>query len=347
MVGGSTSEAMVCQALNVVLFMNTTEQPEHAKNDVSSIWHLCLSAVVISMVCQVVIAAPPAPHPRTHGGSTQPQPATLPTSVIAEVRLPPKAAEDIAAEARDRAEREANDRDTRAINHRLFGLGVVQAIVFLLQLAVFAYQALKLRETVEAAAQQSQDMQNSIRESARVATGIEALGTSVAASARSAAESVATLKERTALQMRAYLSVEVGEATYQERDKGYRFEARPFIVNSGNTPAHKVRFWAKAEILPVPLPAGHELPDGGPFGGEAVVGPRQHTIIGGAINDFVDDNQVDAIKAGKGQGLYIWGQVKYEDAFGELHETHFCHHTTWRSNTQIFIYFLAGRNTAT
>jgi hypothetical protein len=309
----------------------------------------CVSAAVIYVMCQASVAAPPTSSKGTHrgGGNTHTQPATPPTPVVVEVRLPPKPAEEIAAEARDRGEREANERETRTINHRLVWLGVAQGVVFVLQLAVFAYQALKLRQTVDAAARQSQDMQNSIRESARAATAIEALGANVAASARAAAESVAVLKERTALQMRAYLSVEVGEATYQERDKAYRFEARPFIVNSGNTPAHKVRFWAKAAILPVPLPAGHELPDGGPFGGEAVVGPRQHTIIGAGINDFVDDNQVDAIKAGKERGLYIWGQVKYEDAFGESHETHFCHHTTWRSDTQIFVYFLAGRNTAT
>ena len=53
----------------------------------------------------------------------------------------------------------------------------------------------------------------------------------------------------TRAQLRAYLSVIIGTAVYQERDKNFRFEAKPAIVNNGQTPAYNVRYRIKADIF--------------------------------------------------------------------------------------------------
>lgn len=48
-------------------------------------------------------------------------------------------------------------------------IGWVQSAIFVAQLFVFGYQALKLHQTVQAAAQQSGDMKRSIEEATRAA----------------------------------------------------------------------------------------------------------------------------------------------------------------------------------
>lgn len=302
-----------------------------------------LSALSLSVVCHGLLAAP-AVHKDTH--STKIQPATPPAPIIVEARLPPKPPEEIAAEARDRAEREANDRETAKTNQRLIELGVVQAIVFLLQLGVFAYQAYKLRQTVDVAARQSTDMQNSIRESARAATAIEALGVSVAASARTAAESVATLKERTALQMRPYLSVIIGSAAYQERDKNIKFAAHPTLINAGNTPARNVSYAASAAILPVPVPQGFVWPPVSAPEAGADMGPHETRILSAIVPDFVADEDVESIKLSRDRALFVWGIVRYTDVFGDEHHTEFSQNLLWLSD-KIMGYYTLGRNRAT
>jgi hypothetical protein len=42
-------------------------------------------------------------------------------------------------------------------------------------------------------------------------------------------------------ELRAYVSVVVGSAVYQEREKNLRFEGKPLMVNTGRTPAYKSR----------------------------------------------------------------------------------------------------------
>jgi hypothetical protein len=57
---------------------------------------------------------------------------------------------------------------------------------------------------------QSRDMQSSINEAVRAAAAMENVAQGIAISAQSAQNSVATLRERTAMQMRAYVAVVIG-----------------------------------------------------------------------------------------------------------------------------------------
>lgn len=208
----------------------------------------------------------------------------------------------------------------------------MQFAVFVLQLAVFGYQAWKLRETVEAAQAQSIDTKNSIAESARAATAMEGVSKSVAISAEAAKESVASIKERTAMQMRAYLTVVVGSAVYQEREKNVRFEGKPLLLNTGQTPAQKVGVKTRAAILPNPLPEEFDFSIPGPYPAGAVLGPGQNYMLSAIVSDFVEDGLVAGIKNGTaGRFLHVWGTVTYEDIFKQPHHTNFYQILTWGS----------------
>jgi hypothetical protein len=55
--------------------------------------------------------------------------------------------------------------------------------------------------------------------------------------------------ETTRKQLRAYLSIVIGQATYQDDARNIRFEAKPLLINNGETPAYNVRVRIKADIL--------------------------------------------------------------------------------------------------
>jgi len=147
-------------------------------------------------------------------------------------------------------------------------------------------------------------------------------------------------------QMRAYLSVAIGGATYQEAGKGIRFEAKPQIINNGLTPAHNVTHQVKATILPFPLPdnLSFEIAEQEAFSG-GVIGPRQDRIISGIVDDYVLDWRVEPIKRGEGAVLFTWGTVTYDDIFGEKRRrTNFCQIYTWLADGRIMGYYHTQHN---
>lgn len=290
-----------------------------------------------------------ASSPQKRVGLVSTKPVSAPTiqPIVVEVRTPDKSPDELRQEDSDRSARIANDREAIAVNRRIVQVSVGQLCVFGLQLIVFGYQAFKLRQTVSAANSQSTDMKASIAQATRAAAAMELMAASMAVSSKSAAESVATLKERTALQMRAYLSVVAGGGVYQEREKQYKFEAKPLLQNSGNTPAHKVGLSSKAAILPNPLPADFILESPGPPTGSGVIDPHQDRILTAVVEDFVEDDQVERIKRADGLGLYVWGVVAYDDVFGEGHTINFCQLTTWLPNNHVLAYYTQGRNDST
>ncbi len=127
----------------------------------------------------------------------------------------------------EEAKDDKNDRDTKTANDRnLVYLTGILALVGLGQLIVYGYQAKKLRETVESAGEQSAAMERHIEEAARSADAMENIAKTIEAGNKAV--------------MRAYLTAVIGVATYQERrpDIGdLKFEAKPQLTNTGNTPA--------------------------------------------------------------------------------------------------------------
>jgi hypothetical protein len=79
-------------------------------------------------------------------------------------------------------------------------------------------------------------------------------------------QSVFASDEVSKRELRAYLTVVIGTACFQQRrdeDKGgdLKFESDPLLVNTGRTPARNMTFKARAAIMQIPLPQGINLPD--------------------------------------------------------------------------------------
>ena len=231
-------------------------------------------------------------------------------------------------DAKDRNEKTTNDR-------RVVILTGILALIGFLQTLVFGYQAYKLRQTVKSAGEQAEAMERHIGEAARSADAMESI--------------VSVIKTGNQAVMRAYLTVVVGAGIYQERRVGQtdlKFEGRPNLVNTGATPARKVRIRSNADILPMPPPEdfAYPLPEESTVPDGSSVGAHQTYIMSCAVKDFVPDAEIATIKEGVSKCLYIWGLVTYEDIFGEAHSTKFGQWLTWLPNNQVFGYYIPGQN---
>ncbi len=175
----------------------------------------------------------------------------------------------------------------------------------------------------------------------RSASAMEKVADKIAVSAEAATASVSAINQ----QMRAYISVVIGSATYQERTKNLKFQAIPSVINAGLTPAHKVSFKAGAAILPNPLPDDFDFPLADSISGMQVIGPRQNITVAPIVGEFVDDAEVDAIKSGaQGKALFAWGIFNYEDIFGTPQYTKFCHIYTWFADGKTVWGYYASRH---
>jgi hypothetical protein len=130
-------------------------------------------------------------------------------------------------------------------------------------------------------------------------------------------------------QLRAYVSVLIGGATYQERSRNWKFDARPTLSNTGHTPARNLRWRARAAILPVPLPDDFKFPIPAHGAGGALLTPQQTADMLAVVDDFVDDADIADIKRGNGRALYVWGYLIYQDIFRRTHRTTFAQQLHW------------------
>lgn len=145
-------------------------------------------------------------------------------------------------------------------------------------------------------------------------------------SADVAEKSVEIMSDTAKKQLRAYLSVTIGSGSFQDRFSKIKFEVVPSLDNSGSTPAHKITYWAKSEILPVPLPDDFNFPHvDNKFQSSFVLGPNQGISLNAIVDEYIPDSEVEEVKIGNNRRVYIWGIVSYEDVFGDSHYTKFCH----------------------
>jgi hypothetical protein len=166
-------------------------------------------------------------------------------------------------------------------------------------------------------------------------------------------QSVSAADEASKRELRAYLTVVIGSALFQQRraqNKGgdLKFECRPLLVNNGRTPARKIVFKARAAIMPIPLPKETNLPDAPDEGiGGNILGAGHNAYMFAVLEGFCADNEVEEIKKGAGtKGLYTWGRITYEDIFGESHFTLFCQHIYWDLDGKVRGHYVPGRNDA-
>lgn len=235
-------------------------------------------------------------------------------------------------------EQDAEDRKQKATNDgRIVILTGVLALVAFGQLGVYLYQAKKLRETVKAAGEQSAAMDRHISEAARSADAMEKIATTIDAGNKAV--------------MRAYLTVTIGSISlYQERREpgqpDLKFETRPNLTNTGNTPARNVCIRIAADILSIPIPQSFQfpLPEENEIKNAGIVGAHQTSVLAGTVKDFVSDEEVAGIKEGRMKALCVWGLITYEDTFGASHQTKFGQWITWNPNGAVVGYYIAGQN---
>lgn len=241
---------------------------------------------------------------------------------------------------KEETDQQTQDRETKSSSDRwtVRFTGALTLIAFL-QLLVYGYQAKKLRETVKSAEAQSLAMERHISEAARSAQATETIASSI--------------EYGNKITMRAYVTTTIGGAVYQERNRegqpDLKFEGKANIINTGATPARRVRIQKTAAILPNPIPDDFAFPlpeDDSEKSGFAAIGPRQSYIASYVIDDFVADEDVGPIKRGHGKNLCFWGRITYEDVFGDTHHTDFAHQLLWLPDGQVFGYYLPGHNDA-
>jgi hypothetical protein len=167
-------------------------------------------------------------------------------------------------------------------------------------------------------------------------------------------QAILSSEESSKCELRAYVVVSLNSGSYQERDKGIRFEGIPAIQNTGKTPAHNLRYITSSGVIKEPLGDKYTFPaPSSETIGEYVLGTSQVYQMHIIANDYVDPKDVPDIMDGKGKAFYYWGTVIYDDAFGESHRTEFCHRLYFYPNLekpgtfQVGGNYIPGRNTAT
>ena len=159
-------------------------------------------------------------------------------------------------------------------------------------------------------------------------------------------EAIATvIQSGNAVVLRAYVSVVIGTAVYQDRQDGLRFEGKPNLVNTGSTPARNVRVRIGAEIIPYSEAEtfDYALPKE-IAKASTVAAPHQTYNLSAMIANFVPDAEVAAIKQGQSKALTVWGVVTYDDIFGESHTTRFAQWLFWNPNNTVYGIYIPGQN---
>ena len=259
-----------------------------------------------------------------------------------------KSAEQVAQDEKDRQERRANDRETSSTNHMLLLIGALQALIFACQFIAFAYQSKSLNQTVLAATEQSKDMKRYVDEASRSASAMERMAAAMQANVAEVTEAFATQKVVFRNQLRPWVSVTFRACLPQSRERGYKYELQVDVTNNGSTPAIGPNTASMFRVLPVPLPADYDLTvpmvD---FDAAGNLAPHRGSFTRSHLSEFLTDTEIEEMKSGERNGLYIYGTTRYKDIFGDAHFTNFCWSILWDSNGNPYAVNLARHNDAT
>jgi hypothetical protein len=150
-------------------------------------------------------------------------------------------------------------------------------------------------------------------------------------------------------QMRAYISVEIGVALYQ--DEKLKFGAHPVVSNSGFTPARNLRYKIMAAVLDTNLSDKFKFAEPSQERtNDVTLSPRQSFVIAAAVENRFEEKDVKEIMYGEVRRLYVWGTVTYDDIFGGSWETKFCHNYVFYETTEgikYWGYYSPRHNSAT
>jgi hypothetical protein len=133
----------------------------------------------------------------------------------------------------------------------------------------------------------------------------------------------ATARDTAERQLRAYLQFSPYVNNSVWFNTVHLAEGRIYIKNSGQTPAYEVK--TDVAMLPAAFPPPKTLPDFIPqvepylF----VIHPGEGYNIKMATNRHLTQDEVDQLIPGTNLRLYLYGEVRYRDAFGKDRYTRF------------------------
>jgi hypothetical protein len=156
---------------------------------------------------------------------------------------------------------------------------------------------------------------------ATIALGIATIGLYLAGKGQ-----LRHLEDTAERQLRAYIAgpIRAEISNFNTRSPTYRFAFK----NSGQTPAHDVRFWTTSAVAIYPLderptepPPEYTRGEGASVG---VVGPGGEFFTDGGAQVAIAAEERDAVVIGRA-AFYVYGEMTYRDAFNQMRHTTFGH----------------------
>jgi hypothetical protein len=329
--GGNTSRRFVRMKQWIVVVLGVTA--------------LCVGASAPTLIIEAIrpgsIAAPDRPSPGD-GIGHEPNSAGDRGSQYANHRP---------SQNQDDPSNDANGGENKSPTDWWFNGGLI--LVGLLQLWVFGQQAKRLRQSVdltrEVANRQETDMRASIAEAGRAATAMESVAVGMADSVANARVLMETQRQFGKAQMRPYIALVDPSFIAQDNQRPYFAEIQLNMVNTGHTPAHNVRFYARFEVLAFPIPDNFDfaVPADGLAAG-SLINPGQRLYFRRNITRLLPDTQYNRIIEGGGhEAMFIHGTIFFDDIFGDEHRTNFCSFGVWDTAGRFSIRNTPQHNDAT
>ena len=246
-------------------------------------------------------------------------------------------------------QRDATDKQTEQFCNAApdwwsIGIGIVTALILLLQTAVFGRQAFRLRQSVNYMRSQGDDMRESIAQAGRAADAMESVARGIGETVATNRTVVENQKDFWARQMRAYVSTDTGADRRQRRS--IRFEFRPVIANNGQTPANNLRVSSKCEVRTPSIPADFDFSvrtDDVGAGSATTMFPRQTKFHSNVFNRRCSVQEMRGLLTGR-LVFHLYGRVTYTDIFEQERFTNFSYFifiptnkrgsTIWRTTDQ-------------
>jgi len=129
-------------------------------------------------------------------------------------------------------------------------------------------------------------------------------------------------------QLRAYITTTPGECYRQGGVRGLRFECRPLILNTGQTPAYKVGAISNIKFLSIDEAKTFDfnLPPGDLT--VTTLGPSQSRFTQVIMDGRLSKQELRQFRRGTHR-LFVYGKISYRDAFGRGRYTHYCYVIGW------------------
>ncbi|MHB1992914.1 hypothetical protein [Metallibacterium scheffleri] len=170
---------------------------------------------------------------------------------------------------------------------------------------------------------QSARMQESISEATRSTAAMQSIATATK-------ENALLMQGVMCKQMRAYLAFDTAVCVPQDDNTQWRFEVRFFIKNFGHTIANAVNVASVLQIMEYPLPDSFDLnlhveekKDA------ATITPGQAFYFRSFLGRMLSKQEILEIKKTNTRMMYLYGTIRYEDIFGDVHHTNFCKFCSW------------------